>query len=164
MSSAATLVIGGAGGIGQAIAADLAAAGRSLIVADADLAKARTVAGAIVAKNGMAEARAVDLAEPEAIEGLFRSIADDGLVVDTLVNAAGIALAKPIADTSATDWSRIIAVNLGGTFFACRQAALAMPEAGGAIVKQRGRFHAIKLACPRSHYVGQLLRMGDGRS
>ncbi len=54
--------------------------------------------------------------------------------LDALVNNAGIAIFKPMMETTFADWSRVLAVNLSGPFL-CTQAAVPLLAArGGAIV------------------------------
>jgi NAD(P)-dependent dehydrogenase (short-subunit alcohol dehydrogenase family) len=48
----------------------------------------------------------------EVISGAWRSHGR----IDALVNIAGVVLVKPLAETSWTDFQRIVDVNLGGTF------------------------------------------------
>ena len=42
--------------------------------------------------------------------------------IDALVNNAGIAIFKPVLETSYEDWRRVLATNLDGPFL-CTQAA-----------------------------------------
>jgi len=55
--------------------------------------------------------------------------------LDVLVNNAGIAIFKPILNTTLEEWSRVLAVNLTGPFL-CTQAAVPLirDSGGGAIV------------------------------
>jgi NAD(P)-dependent dehydrogenase (short-subunit alcohol dehydrogenase family) len=51
--------------------------------------------------------------------------------MDALVNNAGIAIFKPILETTPEDWARVLAVNLTGPFLAAQAAAPIMAEGGG---------------------------------
>lgn len=55
--------------------------------------------------------------------------------IDTLVNNAGIAVFKPVMDTSFEEWSEVMAVNLSGPFI-CTQACVPamLANGGGSIV------------------------------
>ena len=64
------IVTGSAGGIGQAYAEALAAAGASVVVADIDAAKAEAVAAGIRSSGGSALAVAVDVADPASAQAM----------------------------------------------------------------------------------------------
>ncbi|OII36745.1 hypothetical protein BIU98_17020 [Curtobacterium sp. MMLR14_010] len=78
------VVTGATGGLGLAVATGLAAAGAHVIAGVRDLDKA-----ARVLPSGL-EARVVDTASVASVTAFARRLAEDGLVVDTLVNNAGI--------------------------------------------------------------------------
>jgi NAD(P)-dependent dehydrogenase (short-subunit alcohol dehydrogenase family) len=48
--------------------------------------------------------------------------------IDGMVNAAGVAGGGPIHLVDATEWNRVIAVNLTGTFFVCKHVVRHMLE------------------------------------
>src|SRR5208283_4076739 len=50
--------------------------------------------------------------------------------LDILVNNAGLMFTKPVRDVSETEYDRIFAVNVKGTFFACQQAATRLADGG----------------------------------
>jgi NAD(P)-dependent dehydrogenase (short-subunit alcohol dehydrogenase family) len=54
--------------------------------------------------------------------------------LDALVNNAGIAVFKPILETTLEEWNRVLAVNLTGPFLAVQAAAPLMAEGGGGAV------------------------------
>lgn len=127
----AALVVGGGGGLGQAMARGLADAGAAVVVADADAARADAAAARIAAAGGRAWARPVDVTSPESVE---RVVADaEGLAgpLRVLVNSAGITVRGAAANFRAADWDRILAVNLTGVFHACQAAGRRMIGRGG---------------------------------
>ncbi|MFI6521137.1 SDR family NAD(P)-dependent oxidoreductase [Spirillospora sp. NPDC050679] len=97
------LVTGGAGGIGRAICADLAALGARVVVADLDLPAAEKLAGEI---GGLAHR--VDLADPADID---RFTAEAG-PVDVLVHNAGISIVEPFTGSDPAHWDLMWKVNL----------------------------------------------------
>ncbi|MFC9977267.1 SDR family NAD(P)-dependent oxidoreductase [Spirillospora sp. NPDC127200] len=97
------LVTGGAGGIGRAVCADLAALGARVVVADLDLPAAEKLAGEI----GGAAHR-VDLADPADID---RFTAEAG-PADVLVHNAGISIVEPFTSSDPAHWDLMWKVNL----------------------------------------------------
>jgi len=127
------VVTGAGGGIGRAVALRLAAEGGEVIAADIDAdAAAQTVALA-----GSGRATEVDVRSAESVARLAELAATRGRV-DLLVNNAGIEILGDIAETEPAVWDEIFAVNLRGTFLACRALLPLLPRRpgglGGAIV------------------------------
>ena len=54
--------------------------------------------------------------------------------LDALVNNAGIAIFKPLLETTHDDWNRVLAVNLSGPFICTQAAAPLMREHGGGAI------------------------------
>ena len=84
------VVVGGAGGLGAAIARGLAEAGAPVAVADANAAGAKTVADGIVAAGGRAQAVTVDVTDAASVEGMADEVETRLGAVEILVNSAGI--------------------------------------------------------------------------
>jgi rhamnulose-1-phosphate aldolase/alcohol dehydrogenase len=132
------LITGGAGGIGQAIAARLMGEGACVVLADID-AKAldATVAefGRRFGKDAVAGVH-VDVTSEPAVEAAFREsvLACGG--IDIVVANAGIASAAPFEDTSLELWNRNFAILATGYFLSARAGYRIMKDQGlgGAIV------------------------------
>lgn len=106
------LVSGAADGLGEAIAARLAANGASVVVLDySDTAIAQSAA-----KPEMAGVRfeQVDLLKPDDITTVMQRLTDAGFVFDILVNNAGGSLHTPRAFVEETDedWAHVIDLNV----------------------------------------------------
>jgi NAD(P)-dependent dehydrogenase (short-subunit alcohol dehydrogenase family) len=111
-------VITGAGsGIGAATARLLAARGAKVHLADLNADAAEAVARHIRQAGGTAEAHAVDVADPAAVEALAKAVYDADGRVDILHNNAGIAHAGNIEATTIEDWQQVIGVNLLGVAY-----------------------------------------------
>ena len=125
------LVTGAASGIGKAIATALAAEGAH--VAIVDRAPKRTsgkVAAAIEAGGGKAFAVQADISDEAQVLKLFRTAQKKLGGLDILVNNAGIMLEKPLLETTAADFDRVIGVNLRGVFLVGREALRIMASQG----------------------------------
>ncbi len=125
------LVIGGASGIGAAAARRLAHDGNRVVVADIDEARAQVVAAEIADAGGGSMPYGVDLADPQSLLALVEATVAEYGSLDTLFNAGGVLETGTATDISHESWDRTIAVNLTGTFDACRAVIPAMLEGGG---------------------------------
>ncbi|MBL8786106.1 MAG: SDR family oxidoreductase [Deltaproteobacteria bacterium] len=110
------LVIGAAGGIGQALVARLAARGASLVLAGRRLERVQAVAATYGAEALALDATRLD----DVMEAVARASAVAPLT--GIVNLAGAILLKPAHRTSEREWLEVLGQNLG-TAFACVRAA-----------------------------------------
>lgn len=129
-------VTGGASGIGEAIAVQLAARGAKVVVADLKLDAAQNVADAIKASGGEAAAVAADVSRMDEVEKAVQFALDTYGALHVAVNNAGIGgAAAPLGDYSFEDWHKVIDVNLNSVFYSMKYEIAAMlKNGGGAIV------------------------------
>ena len=114
------LVTAGASGIGLATARAFVAEGARVLVCDVD----RKALAALATSDAGIAAVEADVADPAAVDRLFREVDTRLGGLDTLVNNAGVA--GPTAaceDVSLVDWQRTLDVNLTGMFL-CAQKAI----------------------------------------
>lgn len=132
LSGRVSLIAGGGGEIGGAIARLFAAEGAAVAIGDLDVHKAETIAGAIVDQGGRAQAIAVDVAsETSAEQAIARTVEIFGKLT-TLVNvAAAVTPDGPVETLSLEDWNKAIAVNLTGVFLMCKFAVPELRRSGG---------------------------------
>ncbi|GGD95947.1 short chain dehydrogenase [Aureimonas endophytica] len=118
------LVTGGAGGIGQAIAARLMAEGACVVLADID-ANALDATKADFAKGfGADQVRGTRMnvtSEAEVAASFAEAVVEYG-GLDILVSNAGIASAAPVEDTTLEVWDRNISILATGYFLVSREA------------------------------------------
>src|SRR5262245_30609476 len=125
------MVTGGGSGIGRAAALRVAADGADVLVTDIAQENAERVAAEIVAKGGRAVAMAVDVSDPPQVDAMAeRAIAEFG-GVDVLMTAAGVLSFGSATQTDPQAWNQVIAINLTGTFLACRAVIGLMAQRGG---------------------------------
>jgi NAD(P)-dependent dehydrogenase (short-subunit alcohol dehydrogenase family) len=131
LSGKVALITGGAGGIGAGIAAALAGAGATVVIADRDEASARRTAAALTEAGGTAGAVYIDLADEGSIVRACAEVVSGYGAPWALVNNAGLQDRELLLQSTAAEWDRMNAVNARGPFLMTREIARAMVSAGG---------------------------------
>ena len=108
------LVTGGAGGIGQCLAADLVKAGAEVILTDLNEEALERTASALREKGGKVHSRRVDVTDRAAVQDLAAWVEGELGGLDVLVNNAGIGHTGEIADTPLETWHKLMNVNFWG--------------------------------------------------
>lgn len=119
------LVTGGAGGIGLAIARQLAEGGARVVLLDLER-QALDVAAASLAEPRHHLALAVDVTRPAGVEQAVATVLEATGRIDILVNSAGVALLEPAGEVSEAAWERTLAVNLTAPLLLAQAVAPAM--------------------------------------
>lgn len=113
------VITGGAGGLGRALALEIAKRGGKVVVADLNLEGAQQVAREVIALGAEAEATRCDVTKLEDVERLA-SLADEKFGgADLIVNNAGVAVAGPVGEIPMKDWEWIFGINLWGVIYGC---------------------------------------------
>jgi NAD(P)-dependent dehydrogenase (short-subunit alcohol dehydrogenase family) len=118
-----TVVIGGAGGIGEGCAVALASRGAQVVVADLAAASSKLdeVCKRIASETGsQASALTVDVTSEESTANLAAQVVEKCGTVDVLVNAHGINLKVAAVDIPVAGWDSLFAVNVKGTMLTCK--------------------------------------------
>jgi NAD(P)-dependent dehydrogenase (short-subunit alcohol dehydrogenase family) len=131
LSGRTALVVGAASGIGEASAHALAAFGARVVCGDVLPEGARHTAEAICAEGGLADAIELDVREPAHV-----SAGREGLgAVDVLVVTPAVNVRRPLLEIDDEAFSRVVDLNLKGTFRLMREFGRGMAERGrGSIV------------------------------
>jgi NAD(P)-dependent dehydrogenase (short-subunit alcohol dehydrogenase family) len=141
------VVTGAGSGIGRAVARALLNDGWSVVAAGRRPDPLRETLG-----DGDGLAVATDVADPQAVDALFRAARERYGRVDLLFNNAGIGVTAPVAELAYEDWKRVVDTNLTGSFL-CAQAAFRIMAAqdprGGRIVNNG----SISAYVPRPHTI-----------
>jgi 2-hydroxycyclohexanecarboxyl-CoA dehydrogenase len=119
----ATIVTGGASGIGRAIAEACAREGARVAVVDLNSGGARETVAAIEKAGGTAAAWPLDITDVAAVDRMVEDVGARWGGVHVLVNCAGWDKPMPFVDTTPEFWDKILAINLKGPI-ACMRAAL----------------------------------------
>jgi NAD(P)-dependent dehydrogenase (short-subunit alcohol dehydrogenase family) len=127
------LVTGAASGIGAAIALAFARQGADLVLVDTQPEDGRAAAAVIEGVEATGR-RALYLVADVADAGAVQAMVADALTtfgrIDILVNNAGIFTESLLEDLSVSEWDRVLAVNLRGTFLCTRFLLPQMLERG----------------------------------
>ncbi|NBC22718.1 MAG: SDR family oxidoreductase [Gammaproteobacteria bacterium] len=121
-------------GLGYTTALALAREGARLLVTDIDEAGAEACAAAIRDAGGEAHAARQDVTSEADWQATIELATAHFGRLDVLVNNAGIAILKPLAELTLADWNRQIEVNMTSVFLGCKYAMSALGAGGGSIV------------------------------
>ena len=113
-SDKVAIITGGAQGIGEAIARQMASEGAAVAILDIQEAKAQAVAKDIITRGGRALAVKMDIADSLEVKRAVKQVEDKLGKVDILVNNAGWEKAGPFLELTEELWDRVIAINLRG--------------------------------------------------
>lgn len=146
------LVTGTAMGIGKSIAATLARAGAHVLAVDIEAEAGQRNVDELREAGLSAEFVALDLRDDEGIAALAGRLADDSQALDVLVNNAGLALFKRVAETDAGDWDRLMAVDVRAPFLLTRACLPMLAAAKSAVVIHIASVHASLTVANMSAY------------
>jgi NAD(P)-dependent dehydrogenase (short-subunit alcohol dehydrogenase family) len=127
MAERVAFITGAGSGIGRSIALRLARSATTIAVLDIDGAAAERTAAEI---GGGALALRADVAEAGAVRAAVDEVHARLGPIAILVNVAGIGAFVPLLEMSHSEWDRMIAVHLTGTFNCTRAIAADMVTAG----------------------------------
>ncbi len=143
------LVVGGASGIGRAIAECFHAEGATVALADRNLEACEEIA---LLLGESATHHGVDVADEASVKSMVDEVINHHQVIDVLVNCAGILDETPFLDMSAETFDRMISINLRGAFLVGRYVAEQMVKRkSGRIINISSQL-ALKGGVGLSHY------------
>lgn len=126
----AGIVTGAGEGIGLEIARQLALRGARVMLNDVDEAKAQQAAATIREAGGECVGVGGDVGDTETVRGLVTQAVARFGQLDIAVANAGITLWGSFLDFTPENFNRVLAVNLGGSFFLAQAAARHMRDRG----------------------------------
>src|SRR5436190_3230213 len=163
------LVTGGTSGIGQAIAVRFAEYGANVAInylrAPEEATETEERLHACLARVRQTGVRDVlvcgDVSQEEDVVAMVESAVDGLGPIDVLVNNAGIQIARPSHELSASEFDSVLAVNLRGAFLCAREAVKGFLAAGtpGVIVN----VSSVHQLIPKPNYLtGQTIFVDGG--
>lgn len=130
------VVTGGARGIGYSLASALARAGVNVALIDV-LPDVEGAAERLAGDTGTVTTWALaDVTDPASVDAAFARTRDALGIADLLITAAGVTIWGDSTEIEPAEWSKVIAINLSGTFYAAQAFArplLAEGREGSAI-------------------------------
>lgn len=118
------LVTGAGGGSGKATALAFLNAGWSVIASDL-----KAPEWEYSGSSGLFR-EALDISDEKAVNALVERYFKDGMVINALVNNAGIAIGVPLTEMSTEIWDKNMKVNAYGTFFCTRAVVSVLVKTG----------------------------------
>ncbi len=149
------IVTGAASGIGRAMAQRFAAEGARVVVADLDQDRTTAVAAEIAAETqGRVLGVAMDVTSEDSVDrAVARAIETFGSV-DILCANAGNQIIGGIHELAFSDWKKIMAVHLDGSFLTTRACLRHMYAAGkGGTIIYTGSVHSKLASLLKAPYV-----------
>ncbi|MDR7419089.1 MAG: SDR family NAD(P)-dependent oxidoreductase [Armatimonadota bacterium] len=153
------IVTGAARGIGLAIARRLLSEGAQVALADLDVGRAQAEAAQL---SDRAFAVGMDVTDPRSVAAAVRVVLERFGGLEVLVNNAGIhGPSAPIWELTDDDWHRVVATDLSGPFFCCREVVPHMRKRRygrivniASIAGKEGNPHAVPYSSAKAGLLG----------
>lgn len=149
--SPVAVVTGGARGIGLAIARWFLEHGSRVALLDIDAPTLHATERAL-ARTSDVLAVHCDVSDPARVRDAAAAVEAAFGRVDALVNNAGIAVFKPILETTYEEWRRVLGTNLDGAFLCTQAFAPLMLRTGGGAVVNVASISALRASTLRVAY------------
>ncbi len=156
------LVTGGSSGIGEAITRELAEAGARVAINYLSHPEtAQELVKAIQNRGGGAVALQGDVADPDAVERMFRQMDEVWGGIDILINNAGIDGVRALTwDADIEAWRKVLSVNLFGAFYCARLALKRMVAQKSGVVLSISSVHEMIAWSGYSAYTASKAALG----
>ena len=143
LTNKVVIVTGAASGIGAAIVRLFVEAGAKVVAVDTstDLtSRVNTLAGG---HHDRVRAIVGDVSREETARSYTRAAIDEFGRIDVMINNAGVAVVKPIADHTPEEWDRVMDVNVKSIYWSARHVIPVMKAAGGGLFLNTGSISSV---------------------
>ena len=149
--SPVAVVTGGARGIGLAIGQWFLANGHRVALLDNHQ---DTLNKAVATINKPSQLIGVhcDVSSPEHVQAAIDQVTAAFGRIDALVNNAGVAVFKPIGQTSFAEWRHVLSTNLDGAFLCTQACAPVMIKTGGGAIVNIASISGLRASTLRVAY------------
>lgn len=130
LNAKVAVITGGGGGVGSALAAQLAELGCHLALVDISENALAKVAGELSGKNVKVTTHVVDITDKEQMAALPETVLAEHGKVNLLVNNAGITYQKSFETHTMEDWEKIVGINWWGLLYGCHYFLDALKDSG----------------------------------
>ena len=124
------VIIGGSGGLGEAMAHTLSQAGAVIALVGRNQAKLDKVAGDLKAKGGKVETLTADMTSESDVKRLAQDVNAKFKNPQILINSAGINIRKSVTEFTLKEWQSVVDSSLVTTFLACNAFVPGMKGTG----------------------------------
>ena len=136
--------VGSGWGNGNAAAVAYAREGALVVAVDRDLAAAEATRALVLEEGGTCTALAADVTSAEQVRTAVAATLDRYGRIEILHNNVGYAGMGGPVELDEAEWDRIVALNLKGTFLACKHALPAMLRQGNGVIVNISSLAAIR--------------------
>jgi len=124
LSRKIAIITGGGGGIGKAIADKLVAEGAVVVLADLSDEAIKTALATY--KRDQADGIVCDVTSKEAVAAAFKRASLSFGGIDIIIHSAGLAISKPLEETTLKDWDILQNVLVKGQFLMAQEGVAIM--------------------------------------
>lgn len=135
------LISGATGGIGGEVALAMGSLGARLALTGQNREKLHNISHSLSKKGIEVITVEADITDPHEVKRMVLRVDHHYGRIHALINAAGASYLKEAIDFEETEWSKIIDINLKGTFLMCREV--------GKIMKRERRGRIVNLSSVR---------------
>jgi NAD(P)-dependent dehydrogenase (short-subunit alcohol dehydrogenase family) len=148
LSGKSAIITGGSKGLGLAMAAGLASAGANIMVVNRNAQEGIDAASQLASDFGIkAIAYSADITDVEQTVGMAKAAVDAFGKIDILINSAGINIRGAIDEVTPEDFSKVMQINVNGTWLCSRAVTPYMKQQGsGKIINLASTLGLVGLA------------------
>jgi NAD(P)-dependent dehydrogenase (short-subunit alcohol dehydrogenase family) len=159
------VVVGGSGGLGEAMAHTLSAAGAKIALVGRNQAKLDKVASEIAAMGGTVETFTADMVSESDVRKLGKDVSGKFGAAQILINSAGINIRKSVTEFTLQEFQSVTDSSLVTTFLACNVFVPGMKGTGyGRIINLASMLAHVSLPNRTAYSSGKSGLLGFTRS